>query len=618
MLIRAILPEWAQDASKRKVLEGDFTGEQAAAYNAEGYNIYFLPNYPSQYNPSKTVDGADIDQFQFVFVDMDLKEKKHASKESFLAKLAEFPLTPTLVVDSGNGVHAYWEVSDLDAMSFLRLQRRLCRYLNTDEAVAKIYQLMRLPGYNNTKDPANPKLCAALATADKVYTCEQIAGALPPISPADEAYCVQHYERTYNLDSARLNVDTSLPPKFGKLLNDNSEVREIFGGSVGDRSTADYRLGHIMRAHGFSREEARSVLVNTAKALERAPIHRISYADGIVDKIWTAEAAGATDELSESVADILSRSADGTLQGTRFPCYPWIDATDHGFRLGQIIGLVAGVGVGKTAMALNMFMGFVKNNPDYVHFFIPLEQPANEIADRWRIMCGENTYLYDKVHIMSNYDNKGGYRHLSLDEIKDYLLKFQERTKKKVGCVVIDHIGVLKKKTANGENQGLIEICQGMKAFAVQTNTLLVMQSQAPREKAGIGDLELDKDAAYGTVFFEAFVDYLVTIWQPLKRCYGMDACPTVTAYKFCKVRHKKVHLDDITEDTPYRLYFDPATLHMRTLTQQEEKKFEFFAGQALNKRKADKKSDLTQYKSTHWVKNESNNASVSQNLRKA
>lgn len=603
MIIRAILPDYLKNKSLPDVIEADLSKDEYLELNERGYNIYFLPNYPKQYDPETKVDGMQIDTFEYVFVDMDLKEKDYADKDAFLAVIGEATnLEPSRIVDSGNGVHVYWRVSDLDALSFLRLQRRLCRLFKTDEAVSKIYQLMRLPGTNNTKDPSAPKECKELLSTDAEYTCEQLDALLPPISIADEAYCNRHYERTYRLADST-PIDDTLPAKFSKLMTTSQEAADIWAGKVEDRSASDYRLGHIMLAHGFTREEARSVLVNSAKALTRAPVHRISYADGIVDKIWTYEQDTELD-LSESVRDILSRG-DAALEGTRFKCYPWLDATESGFRLGQIIGLVAGVGVGKTAMALNMFMGFVQNNPDYVHFFVPLEQPANEIASRWKTMCGDNEFLYDKVQIMSNYDSKGGYRHLSLDDIKAYILKFQEKTKKKVGCVVIDHIGILKKKTENGENQGLIEICQAMKAFAVQTNTLLVMQSQAPREKAGIGDIELDKDAAYGTVFFEAFVDFLVTIWQPLKRVYSMENCPTVTAYKFCKIRHKQVHKDLITEDTPYLLYFDPSNLYMRRLTQAQETQVDYFAKAALNKRKHDKKSELTQYKSTTWVKKE-------------
>lgn len=610
MIFRCILPDWAKQEhpDRPKVLEGEFDDAKLLDIMEQFYNIYYLPNYPKLYDSNKIVEGHDIDTFEYVFVDMDLKEGKFESKQDFLDTLYKFPLLPTSVVDSGNGVHAYWRVTDLNAMSFLRLQRRLCRLLKTDEAVCKIYQLMRHPGSINTKDPAVFKQCINLdLQLGGSYTSEELDKVLPKITSEDEEYCQRHHDRTLKLYDRMLKVDDRIPLKFAQLIKDNPEVKEIWSGSsTDDRSKADYRLGHIMFASNFTKEEARSVLVNSSKALQRGPSHRISYADNIIDKIWTYELSEKKEDLnlSYTVKEILSKSGN-TLKGTRFPCWSYLDATERGFRLGQVVGLVAGSGVGKTAVALNMFQGFVQNNPDYDHFFIPLEQPANEIADRWRTMCGDNTSLHDKVHVMSNYGDDGNFRNLSFDEIKDYLLKFQEKTGRKVGCVVIDHIGALKKKARDGENQDIMDICHQMKAFAIQTNTLLVMQSQTSREKAGIGDLELNKDAAYGTVFFESYCDYLVTIWQPLKRCYSEDGCPTITAYKFCKIRDKKRGLDKIQEDERYLLYFDPVSEYLRPITQDEETSFNFFLKKATNIRKLDRKTDLIPYKSTASITEE-------------
>lgn len=353
-----------------------------------------------------------------------------------------------------------------------------------------------------------------------------------------------------------------------------------------------------MFAAGFTKTEAASVLVNSAKALERAPVHRASYATNIIDKIWTFEMQPESGKsLSQSVKDILQKGGDN-LKGTAFRCHKRIDNTEHGFRLGQVIGLVAGSGVGKTTFSLNLFRWFIEQNPDYHHFFVSLEQPANEIADRWNTVSQGDTSLNDKVHIISNYDDDGSFRHLSFHEIQDYLEKFQKETGKKAGCIVIDHIGALKKKGSNDENQDLMTICHTMKAFAIQTNTLLVMQSQTSREKAGIGDLELNKDAAYGTTTFEWYVDHLITIWQPLKRCHSEDGCPMVTAFKFCKIRHKNKK-DVIKEDVCYFFYFDSETEQFKPMGQDHKTSFDYFLNKATNKRKADRKTELVEYKST-------------------
>jgi KaiC/GvpD/RAD55 family RecA-like ATPase len=599
MVYRCILPDWAVSKypGRKKVLEGEFSDAYLQKLNEQFYNCYFLPNYPTVYDKNVTVDGSHIDSFNFVFVDMDSKDRFWKTKDQFIEYIQTCGPTPTYVVDSGHGIHAYWQVTDLDAMSYLKLQRRLCRFYNTDEAVCKIYQLMRVPGTVNTKNEKAPIKCQYVLNFDSIYTCEELDKALPPITHEDDEYCQSHFNKTYKIGE-EIKVNEKLPVKFAQLLRNSPEVKEIWSGNSDDRSKADYRLGHIMFASGFTKDEAMSVLVNSAKALPRAPAHRISYAQGIVDKIWTFEEAEdkAGVDLSPTVRDILSKGDDVAL-GERFPCHKLIDDTIHGFRLGQVIGVVGGSGVGKTTLTLNTFLWFAANNPDYHHFFFSLEQPSGEIASRIRTICQGNEALFDRIHIVSNYGKDGEYVHFSIESIEEHLLQFKEQSGHQIGACVVDHIGVLAKSDKQGESEGLMGICRRMKAVAVKVNMMLIMLSQAPREKAGIGDLELNKDSAFGTVFFESFVDYLICLWQPLKRLYSKGA-PTIMAFKFAKIRHKKQGKDRIQEDTCYQLYFDPQTELLRELTQAEETAAKFYLPQAANARKLDRKTELVPYKS--------------------
>lgn len=610
MVYRLILPKWLKGSSLPDVVEGEFTEEQVQEYNLDGYNCYFLPNSPSNYNPNKTVDALDIDTFMYVFVDLDMKDYKNqdarrthnfATKESFIEKLSGTQFLPSAIIDSGNGIHAYWRVTDLDVMSFLRLQRRLATFFTSDPDVSKIYQLMRVPGTVNTKHEDGYKLCDLLLTNDVEYTCEELDKMLPPITAKDESFCTTHYDRTYNADKQAESVRDELPLKFMKLLKDSREVKELYAGEVDDRSKADYRLAHIMFAQGFTKDEAMSVLVNCRKALDRAPVHRFNYAANIADKVWTFEVQEATGDapLSNSVRDILKRGT--AAKGTRFPCWEVFDGTDYGFRLSHVLGLIGGAGSGKTTLTLNYFYHFVRFNPDYIHLFVSLEQPEEEIAGRWGRIASGQEYLHDKVHVLGNYNSDGTYRNLSLSDIQEYVLKLEKDTGTKVGCVVVDHIGVLKKVSKDGESQGLIDICHQMKAFAKATNTFLVMQSQTSRDKAGIGDVELNKDAAYGTSMFEWYCDFVVTTWQPLKRIYADSPDLTCSAFKYCKVRHKNVLLDKTKEDVVHVLMFSPDTELLSLMTEEQEQSYAFANNKATKLRNKDRKREPTRITRIEW-----------------
>lgn len=599
MFYRAILSRWEIEADgyderdkPRALGDFDLSDEQIQELNALGYNIYFFPNYPSR-ETNKFIEAADVDVYSYVFVDMDLKDKKYATKEDFYAKLDAFILTPTTVIDSGNGVHAYWKINDLDAMSFLKLNRRLCREFNTDHAVSKLNQLMRVPGTLNTKNPDSTqwKACELIVSHDVEYSCEQIDRAIRKITLEDEEYAQRTYDAAYNPQKIDEAIE-DLPKRWFKFAKDkNSEAYRLFYGTPKDRSRADYRLAHLMMADGFTKEEMMAVLANTSKASERSTSHRFNYAANIVDKIWeeVAEKKVVNSKMGYTVEELLEDD-DEEFEGIPFPCNELFDATKCGFRLGHVIGLVGGSGSGKTAISLNYFYYFVKNNPEYKHIIFSLEQPKKEVAKRWKKISGGNKALYANVIIVDNYNDDGTHKNLSISDCFDYVKEIQDADTK-VGAVMIDHIGVLKKENKNGEKEGLIDICCAMKAYAVGQNVLLIMQSQTSREKAKGGDIELNMDAAYGTANFEWFVDWLVTIWQPLKRIYYENPKMTVTCFKYCKIRHKHP-TDRLKENVIYALMFDPASELLRRLDQEEKEGFDFWAHRAATERKRNREED--------------------------
>ncbi len=622
MIYRLILPVWIQekpDFDKNvtpPVVEGQFSKEELLEYNQAGYNAYYLPNYPLQYNQDVVVDGSMVDKFNFVFIDVDMKDyqsknalRKHdyPTKQAVVESIFQFDLPPSKIIDSGGGIHAYWKMDDLDANSYLRLQRRLSRHFSSDPAVAQLFQLMRVPGTINWKNPDDPKVCTIIHEEDVSYPCEELDKVLPKISPEDEEKCETHYNKTHGLYTP-VEVSDELPSKWFKFAKKGTEAHKLFYGAVKDRSAADFRLAHLLNAASFTKEEAMAVLCQTNKASSRTGIHKYSYAENIVNKVWVhVEEEGIASPAKvgrvRSARDLLALNSDeDALRGSRIPCWHYFDSTECGTRFGHVLGLIGGAGVGKTSFGLNMFMGFVVNNPGIINVIVTLEQPELEYLNRWKKMCQGNQSLIDSVYVLGNYNDDGTYRHLSLPEIEDEVKELERVTGKKVGAVMIDHIGVLKKENRNGENQGLIDICQYMKAFAINTNTFLIMQSQAPREKASIGDIEIDKDAAYGTVFFESFCDWVITIWQPLKRIYDRAPHMTVTVFKFCKIRHKQVLKDKIQEDQRYPLMLDPNTDLMRLLTPDEFRAFDFYAKQATTLRARDRRTEPGRISVIDWA----------------
>ena len=612
LLIRSILSKLEIESEDynpklKPKSKGDYplTEDQIKTLNEDGYNIYFFPNYPRKHNGA-FIDAGSVDTFEKVFIDMDLKDKVYKSKEQFYEVISAFNLVPNQITDSGNGVHVYWNVSDLDALTFLKLNRRLARHFKTDLAVSKLNQLMRYPNTWNTKKWNRDEWirCESIYEDSTVsYTSEQLDKELPVLTIEDLEYCTTHYNQAMGVDTLP-SFNDDLPRRWFKFATKGSEAHKLFYGTVNDRSKADFRLAHLMLQDGFTKEEAMSVLANTSKSSTRSSNHRYNYASNIVDKMWEEiKQAQLEDQLGATVADLLAESDDDhdEFTGTKLPCSDLFDATVCGFRLSHVMGLIGASGGGKTAVGLNYAYYFVKNNPEYVHIIISLEQPRKEIAKRWKKIAQGNKAMYGNVIIVDNFNDDGTYRNLSLDDCDTYVASLQEQGKK-VGLVMVDHIGILKQESKHGEREGIINICTKLKAFAKSRNVFLVMQSQTSREKAKGGDIELNQDAAYGTTQFEWYVNWVVTIWQPLKRLYKVNPDLTVTCVKYCKIRHK--HPDDkIKEGTIYAFKFNARTERLRRLNQEERDTYDFFAKQASIERNRDTVKDATPVNDTHWAK---------------
>ena len=112
---------------------------------------------------------------------------KHATKEAALATLGGLAVPPTLVVDSGGGYHAYWELAEPLPLGTPGEQdvaeaalRRLCAAVDGDDKVCEVARILRLPGSRNQKtDPARP-VTVLRHDRTREVDLEELLEELPP------------------------------------------------------------------------------------------------------------------------------------------------------------------------------------------------------------------------------------------------------------------------------------------------------------------------------------------------------------------------------------------------------------------------------------------------------
>jgi len=142
--------------------------------NRSGFNIHIGVN-PRK---GKGQSGDDaVSLCRCLFADFDHIEAagQFTPADLIAGQISEaiLPL-PTLLLNSGHGVHSYWRLSaPIEPEQWRQIQHRLNKTLGSDPAIKNPERLMRLPGFRNLKEP--PADCQIVeADPSRVCALEQI------------------------------------------------------------------------------------------------------------------------------------------------------------------------------------------------------------------------------------------------------------------------------------------------------------------------------------------------------------------------------------------------------------------------------------------------------------
>jgi hypothetical protein len=119
-----------------------------------------------------------------IFSDYDT-DKFHKTKEEGLATQHNLPCPPSMIVDSGGGLHPYWLLatpvtSEEDKAFAERIMSAMCLWWETDK-VTDYSRILRVPGTLNIKPGYDPPPVCRLIEEDNGnrYTLDQLWGMIP-------------------------------------------------------------------------------------------------------------------------------------------------------------------------------------------------------------------------------------------------------------------------------------------------------------------------------------------------------------------------------------------------------------------------------------------------------
>ena len=165
-------------------------------------DIYFIPNIGG----TKT---KDITDFKTFFIDLDCGHDENGNyyslnkvrrfKEAQLVKIDNFEIKPNIVVETRNGLHAYWFIHDkIDFELWSKIENAFVKYFNSDKKVKSPANQMRVPNTFWMKDKENPFFCKIIRSNDvKTYIasyCMMLKNEKPknPASKPETSISAKH------------------------------------------------------------------------------------------------------------------------------------------------------------------------------------------------------------------------------------------------------------------------------------------------------------------------------------------------------------------------------------------------------------------------------------------
>ena len=260
-----------------------------------------------QRRPAKHGKNSDVQFYTSLWVDVDFHDNEKGVRKQFyemIEALKKRGLGPSIIVESGRGLHAYWLLLRPVPVSEAR---PICAGIQDDfkisDAVHDPRRVLRLPGFLNLKDPKDPKWCKVIDANWKRYPIEVFKGFAIEPGLGEE-------EREDEEDKKGAVRTISRDPRIEEI---KSEGVDEGGGPYGGRHNSAVALAGHYAAKGLPK---RSIIYtmkewNTEKnnpSLDEDELVKIIEDIWVKDQVRRAEEGPAQKQEKEASAKDKARA----------------------------------------------------------------------------------------------------------------------------------------------------------------------------------------------------------------------------------------------------------------------------------------------------------------------
>ncbi len=292
--------------------------------NAKGWNVHPGVNPRFRRPGGGRGKNADVKAYVALWLDLDFHGQENAVRAAW-AKLLEIftaaGIRPSIIVESGRGIHVYWL---LDKPYPNAEARPCCAGLQKEASICDIEgggsdpindpcRVLRMPGTSNLKDKSDPRSCIIVEASWKRY----------PLSAFAE-YKTEVKKSAEDLEEERVQKAIK---NLGKAKDKEIErIKEGVGEGERDNSAAKY-AGYLL-ARGLPVEKVHELITEWNKLnrppLEPADVDRIVASVARAEKENHPEGRKATGDAGDLENDILAAQQFVTRFGDDFLyCETW-------------------------------------------------------------------------------------------------------------------------------------------------------------------------------------------------------------------------------------------------------------------------------------------------------
>lgn len=195
---------------------------QAQKMASQGVDVYWaMATFDER---SRKADA--VQSVQSFWLDLDCGEGKPyaTKKEALQTVLGSFLPKPSMVVDSGNGIHIYWQLTSPETLDeWLPVAKQLKRAcvthgIHADHTVTSdAARILRVPGTFNYKNPDAPKKVRLLTSNKTRYSLSSFSKDLPVPAPKPVAQV-----------SSEWQIEEDYPPvELKTVLSGCKQIRDV-------------------------------------------------------------------------------------------------------------------------------------------------------------------------------------------------------------------------------------------------------------------------------------------------------------------------------------------------------------------------------------------------------